>query len=106
MKPKTAAFETTPERTAATSGGASVYAVRSQPWNGKSGALTAKASAKPRKIQLFPLVPESTRLNVCCEMPEGDDRREHQQRAGHRVDDEGDRRRDCRRGPPQTPTST
>ena len=32
MKPATAAFETTPESSAATSGGACVYAPRSQPW--------------------------------------------------------------------------
>jgi hypothetical protein len=46
-----------------------VYAARNQPWKGKSGDLTANATAKPRKIQLLPLVPESTRSNVCCEMP-------------------------------------
>ena len=69
MKPKTAAFETTPESSAATSGGASVYAVRSQPWNGSSGALTANATRKPRKTQSLPLVPESSRLNVPCEIP-------------------------------------
>ena len=40
-----------PRSTAATSTGASRYASGSQPWNGNSGAFTAKATAKPRKIR-------------------------------------------------------
>ena len=68
-RPKTAAFETTPERSAATSGGASVYAERSQPWKGRSGALTAKAAMNPRKIRSFELVPISESRKVPCEMP-------------------------------------
>ncbi len=68
-RPNTAAFETTPESSAATSGGDSVYAARSQPWNGSSGAFTANAATKPRKIQSLSLVPDSTRENVPCEMP-------------------------------------
>src|SRR3954447_6950970 len=55
--PYTAAFETTPDRTADTSAGASVYASRSQPWNGNSGALIANAAANPRKIQVLSLLP-------------------------------------------------
>ena len=46
-----------------------MYAVRSQPWNGSSGAFTANAIMKPRKTQSLPLVPESIRLNVPCERP-------------------------------------
>jgi hypothetical protein len=46
-----------------------VYALRNQPWNGRSGALTAKAARKPRKIQSFELVPISESRNVPCEMP-------------------------------------
>ena len=42
---------------------------RSQPWNGSSGAFTAKATRKPRKTQSLPLVPASIRLNVPCESP-------------------------------------
>ena len=64
-----AAFETTPERIAASSGGASVYAVRSQPWNGSSGAFTAKAARNPRNTQSFELVPISESANVPCEIP-------------------------------------
>ena len=60
---------TIPLSTADTSGDASRYASGSQPWNGKSGAFTAKAAAKPRKIQLEPLVPESTRSNVPSDSP-------------------------------------
>ena len=68
-KPYAAAFETTPLSTAATSGDDSRYASGSQPWNGNSGALTANAIAKPRKIQLLELVPPSTRSNVPCVRP-------------------------------------
>ena len=68
-RPKTAALETTPERIAPTSGGASVYARRSQPWNGSSGAFTAKAARNPRKIQSLELVPMSASRKVPCEMP-------------------------------------
>src|SRR4029078_10140389 len=68
-RPKTAAFETTPERIAATSGGDWVYERRSQPWNGRSGALTANAARKPRKIQSFELVPRSASSNVPFETP-------------------------------------
>ena len=62
--PYTAALDTTPESTAETSGGASRYASGSQPWKGKRGALTAKAATNPRKIQVFPLVPVSTRSKL------------------------------------------
>src|SRR3954468_9648848 len=67
--PKTAVFEITPESTAETSGDDSRYASGSHPWNGKSGAFTANAAAKPRKIQPDELVGESTRSNVPCERP-------------------------------------
>ena len=67
--PYAAAFETTPERTAATSGDDSRYASGSQPWNGKSGALTANAAAKPRKIQMLDDVPLESRSNVPCCSP-------------------------------------
>ena len=67
--PYTAVLETIPERTAATSTGASLYVSGSQPWNGNSGAFTAKATTKPRKIQTLSLVPESVRLNVPCVTP-------------------------------------
>ena len=67
--PYTAVFETIAERTAATSGGASRYVSGSQPCRGKSGAFTAKAIAKPRKIQVLSLVPESSRLKVPCVTP-------------------------------------
>ena len=46
-----------------------MYAARSQPWNGKSGAFTAKAARKPRKIQSFALVPPPWSENVPCETP-------------------------------------
>ncbi len=58
--PNAAAFETRPERTAETSAGDSRYASGSQPWNGKSGALTMNAAAKPRKIQSLAFVPPET----------------------------------------------
>src|SRR5207302_5865085 len=67
--PNAAAFETTPLSTADTSGDASRYASGSQPWNGNSGAFTANAATKPRKIQSLELVPLSTRSNVPCESP-------------------------------------
>src|SRR5215471_208760 len=67
--PYAAALETTPLSTADTSGDASRYASGSQPWNGNSGALTANAAAKPRKIQLDELAGESTRSNVPAVSP-------------------------------------
>jgi hypothetical protein len=69
MKPKTAALEIRPERTAATSGDDSLYASGSQPWKGNSGALTAKAAAKPRNSHVLSLVPLSTRSNVPWSRP-------------------------------------
>ena len=69
MKPKTAAFEITPESTAATSGDDSRYASGSQPCSGKSGALTAKATRKPRKTQVLSLVPVVTRSNEPADSP-------------------------------------
>jgi hypothetical protein len=69
MKPKTAAFEITPESTAATSGDDSRYASGSQPCSGKSGALTAKAAAKPRNTHVLSLGGASTRSNVPCWRP-------------------------------------
>ena len=105
MKPKIAAFEITPESTAATSGDDSRYASGSQPWNGKSGALTAKAIAKPRKSQVLLLGPVLDEVERVLREPEDDDRREHQQRARHRVDDELDVA-PSRPGPPQTPIRT
>ena len=41
----------------------------SQPWNGKSGAFTAKAIANPRKIHVLSLVPDSVSENVPCVTP-------------------------------------
>ena len=69
MKPKIAAFEITPESTAATSGDDSRYASGSQPWSGKSGALTANATAKPRKSQVLSLGGAVTRSNDPCWSP-------------------------------------
>ena len=46
-----------------------MYAVRSQPWNGSSGAFTAKATRKPRNTQSLSLVPISARRNVPCVIP-------------------------------------
>jgi hypothetical protein len=63
-KPKPAAFETTPERTAATSAEDSRYASGSQPCSGNSGAFTAKAATKPRKIHGFVLASAPVRSNV------------------------------------------
>ena len=54
----------TPERTAVTSAGASRYVSGSQPWNGKSGALMANATMKPRNSQRLVLVGPCTRSNV------------------------------------------
>ena len=99
-KPNTAAFETTPESIAATSGGDSRYASTSQPWNGKIGALTANAARKPRKTQSFARGARVDERERALREPEDDDRREHQQRAGHRVDDERDRRADAPRPAP------
>src|SRR5215475_1782528 len=69
MKPNTAAFEISPESTADTSGDDSRYASGSQPWSGKSGALTAKATRKPRKTHVLSLVPVVTRSNEPSERP-------------------------------------
>ncbi len=69
MKPKTAAFEITPDNTAATSGDDSRYASGSQPWNGKSGALIANAMAKPRKSHVLLLVFVEIRSNEPCWSP-------------------------------------
>src|SRR5581483_1535144 len=80
--PYVPAFATTPESTAVTSGGASRYASGSQPWNGKSGALIAKASMNPRK---------SHRLALGGE---------HHERAGDRGDEQLDRRADAVRAAP------
>src|SRR6266849_7236560 len=68
-KPYAAAFETTPDSTAETSGDDSRYASGNQPWNGNSGALIANAAAKPRKIQVLPLVPICVRSNVIFDSP-------------------------------------
>ncbi len=46
-----------------------MYASRSQPWNGRSGAFTANAARNPRKIQSFELVPRSASWNVPFETP-------------------------------------
>ena len=69
-KPYAAAFETTPDKTPATSAGAWLYASRSQPWNGNKGALTAKAATKPRNSQVdVPSVLSCVRSNVPFETP-------------------------------------
>src|SRR5689334_11610363 len=69
MSPKTAAFEISPDSTADTSGDDSRYASGSQPWSGKSGALTAKATRKPRKTHVLVLVPVETRSNEPSDSP-------------------------------------
>jgi hypothetical protein len=51
--PYAAVFEMTPDKTAATSGGASRYASGSHPWNGHTGALTTNATRKPRNIHVL-----------------------------------------------------
>src|SRR5882724_9945087 len=58
-KPYAAAFETTPDRIAATSGEDSRYASGSQPCSGKSGALIANAATKPRKTQSLGAAPDA-----------------------------------------------
>src|ERR671937_1996666 len=68
-KPYAAAFDTTPDRTAAISGDDSRYASGSQPWSGKSGALIANAATKPRKIHWLELVPILTKSNVFSDSP-------------------------------------
>ena len=73
----------------------------SQPWNGKSGALTAKAATKPRKIQSLAARARVDEVERALREAEDDDRGEHQQRAGHRVDDELDRRREPARRRPR-----
>src|SRR5262249_58082384 len=69
-KPYAAAFETTPERTAATSGDDSRYASGSQPCSGNSGALIANAATKPRKIHWLRLLPSFVRSDVLLDKPE------------------------------------
>ena len=80
-----------------------MYAARSRPWNGKSGAFTANAATNPRKIQLFVLVEPSCSENVPSVTPKATIEASIR-RAGHRVDDEGDRGAHAQAT--QTPTST
>ena len=50
----------------------------SQPWKGKSGAFTRKATAKPRKISVLSLVPDSDEAEGPLRHAERDDGGEHQ----------------------------
>ena len=62
--------------------------------------MTANATTKPRKIQSFVARARVDEVERPLRDPEGDDRGEHQQRAGHRVDDELDVAREPARPAP------
>src|SRR5213593_2422818 len=91
-------FRRTPARITLPAVGASTWASGSQVWNGNSGTLIAKASAKPRNMRLCARPGAITywvsrgRSNVyrpvAVLIVEGEDRHQHEHRADHRVEHE------------------
>ena len=100
-------FRSTPARITLPAVGASTWASGSQVWNGNIGTLIAKASAKARNSRFCaaPARQHEAREHRQVEgvdaggaavlEVEGQDRHQHQERAGHRVEDELHRRVDA-----------
>ena len=96
--PNVPTLSRTPTSSAAAPAGAAPPASGSQVWNGKNGALIAKARKKPRNSQRS--APASNRRvaerlpveGVPTEHPQADHRGQHEQAADERVEEELDRR--------------
>ena len=89
--PYAAVFEMTPDRTAATSGGASRYASGEPAVEGPDGRLDDERRHEPEEDPRV-VARRPGHVERAAREAESDDGDEHQERARHRVDDELDRR--------------